>query len=333
MLASHFPLTCVAADARSAIGRETAVAAPRFRALCVAPSPRQEMAFEKISIDGERAGRYPTAVVRTLLAKHGKVVLKPRRGSGARGVVIASTMQDFDAWQAGAHQRDDYEVEEFIDGTMYSLNPMIIDGEVPFMGAVYYHPGMADGDFMNGTPCANCSVPPGPLVDKFVSFSADVARGLGMRDGVLHLECFVQASGDIVFCEAAARPGGGGTKRVLESQYAFQFSRAALLIEAGCGRAAVALVKPKDKIACVIGFRVGEQQGFVKCIATKDDLQFDWTTRIVFSTRQDAFVTASAHCGDFIVAVDFVADDIDDFKSKVETLNQRFSQRLVIAPP
>src|SRR5205823_3360212 len=73
----------------------------------------------------------------------------------------------------------------------------------------------------------------GPLHDRIVDFNRRVVAALGIISAVTHLEVFHEPDGDLVFCEIAGRPGGGGVDRLVEQAYGVNLVGAALRLECG----------------------------------------------------------------------------------------------------
>ena len=87
------------------------------------------------------------AQVESLLAKFGKLVVKPVCGMGARDVVFIENQAQLEAWYAEGKDTEEFEAEEFIDGVLYHVNAVVRDG-VPLLTArAVYVPGMGNIDF------------------------------------------------------------------------------------------------------------------------------------------------------------------------------------------
>jgi hypothetical protein len=73
----------------------------------------------------------------------------------------------------------------------------------------------------------------GPVRDALVRENELVLRILRMGSGVTHVEFFRRSSGDLVFCEAAARPGGGGIDDIVLRAYGVNLVRSAIELQCG----------------------------------------------------------------------------------------------------
>lgn len=273
------------------------------------------------------------AAVEHLLAKYHKMVAKPVDGLGSREVAFIHSRTELDAWyqEQGEEGLDGYEAEEYIDGVLYHVNAVVRDGKAMLTGSAIYMPGMANIDFTKGTPFVSVMVTDPQLKQRLEQHSDQVIEVLGLRQGVTHLECFVKADGEIVFCEVAVRPGGGGIVLMLEKQYGIHYGRAALLLEGGRGELVQLQAPQSDAVAALIGFRL-DSAGFVQRIATPDHFAEDWIHHVDISAAPGSFVARAGHCTDFVGLLIFSSQDRPQFERKHIELHQRFNAQLEIQP-
>lgn len=266
------------------------------------------------------------AAVRNLLAIHQRIVIKPVDGLGSRDVEFIDTPQGLAAWRERQDRLDAYEAEEYIDGVLYHLNAVVRDGMPVLTACAIYLPGMANIDFASGAPFVSVLVTDEELHERLRQFSDQVLAVLGMENGVTHLECFVKADNEIVFCETAARPGGGGIVLMIEAQYGINYARALLLLEGGRGD----LIAPDPahgRVAGLIGFR-NPDTGFIKRIAPRERFSEPWIRHVHLPVAAGGFVPAAAHCTDFIGLLIFNSRDRAEFEQKRIDLYQRFYAEL-----
>ena len=267
--------------------------------------------------------RVEAEAVRAMLAEHGKLVIKERKGFGSRGVTFVETMQDFESWIARQKRPEAYEVEEFISGPLYNVNAVVLDGRIAFLAVVFNRPGMADVDFSRGAPFVSHILPDGVLQDRFHAYAQQVRATLGLRNGIMHLECFLTPKDEIVFCEVAARPGGGGVMRLIEAQFGLNMARASLQIEMGLREDVLADVRRRPQIASFIGFRLASG-GFVRAMPETAALSRPWVDRVTFRKTVGDFAAPAAHCTDFVAHIDYRADDETSFADRADELDAAF---------
>lgn len=261
--------------------------------------------------------------VQTMLASHGKLVIKERKGFGSRGVTFVETMTAFDTWLAGQRRPQEFEIEEFISGPLYNVNAVVLEGRLAFVAVVFNQPGMADVDFSRGAPFVSHILPENDLHRRFHIYAERVLTTLGLQNGVMHLECFLTPGDEIVFCEVAARPGGGGVMRLIEAQFGLNMARASLQIEMGLREEVLATVRRRPEIACFIGFR-NAVSGFVRSMPDASAFAHSWVDRVTFRKTVGDFAAPAAHCTDFVAHVDYHAADADSFVTRAEDLDTAF---------
>jgi hypothetical protein len=144
-----------------------------------------------------------------LLARHGSIIVKPRAGMGSVGVQRVSSLAELRALDAaGLGSGGRYEAEEFIDGEMYHIDSIVVDGR-PVVGVPSLYLD-SNESFPVGGQNRTAVIDPGPSRRMLEAFNRQVLASLPWFSGVTHLEVFVGRDGLPVFCEVAGRPGGGG---------------------------------------------------------------------------------------------------------------------------
>ena len=135
----------------------------------------------------------------------GKTVVKPRRGASSEGVSIhedaRAALEHY--WSLPDHA--DYELEEFIEGTLHHADA-VVDGGLVHGLVVSRYIGNPAG-FAAGAPVATSQLPHEP---RYAAFTDDCVAALGITEGCIHLEFFETADGRLVFLEIANRVGGAG---------------------------------------------------------------------------------------------------------------------------
>lgn len=269
--------------------------------------------------------------VKALLTRHERIVIKPVDGMGSYGVVFADSVQDVADWYA-EHPTEvaRYEAEEFIDGPMYHVNAVVRDGQPIYTSAAAYLPGMAPVDFGVGAPLASVLLEDSPLQRRLLEFSDRVIEGLGLANGITHLECFVTPADEIVFCEIAARPAAGGIVRMTEARSGINYGRAAVLLALGLGDRIEVGRPPTTQTVGMLGFRV-PQATLIRRIATPADFGDDWIRYTRIDGEAGSLVAGAAHCTDFVGLFVFAAHDRVGFEQRLADLRGRFDSRLELA--
>ncbi|MDG4808721.1 hypothetical protein O7634_18405 [Micromonospora sp. WMMD1120] len=162
----------------------------------------------------------------------GRIVVKSRWGVGSSDVrIVGDIAQANEAARELERRSDGLEVEEFIDGTMYHCDAVVHDGQVLFSAVSEYI--AAPGQYGANSVAGSVLLEDGALKDAIRADNALVLRHLGLTCGVTHVEYFHTPAGRLVFCEAAARPGGGGIDDIVFRGTGVNLIRAAIELQSG----------------------------------------------------------------------------------------------------
>jgi len=162
----------------------------------------------------------------------GRQVIKPRLGLGSQqAYVVDSPATAREVWHNIGAPAGEYEIEQFIAGDMFHVDGIVQHGQILHASVGRYH--ARPGAFAPGAMAGSYLLPDGELARRIVDVHARVVAGLRLESGVTHLEVFHTPEDELVFCEIAARPGGGGIDRMILRRYGVHLREAAIRIEAG----------------------------------------------------------------------------------------------------
>ncbi|WP_186315867.1 ATP-grasp domain-containing protein [Catellatospora sichuanensis] len=226
----------LAAELRAHFG----LAGPRYDAIL--PFRDKCLMKEKLIAAGVRApafGRYDIEAAQANPAEYFRAItdavglpfiLKPVDGNSADGVFKISSWEDYAAVPAelGRH----YEYEEFILGTMYSVNFVSKDRRAVFGGVTEYL--VNSTEVQNGRVNVDINlIDADPRVARMLAFGESALAALGWPDGASHLELFLTAEDELVFLEVAARFKGLAGLAAMQQHYGVALVNLALELEAG----------------------------------------------------------------------------------------------------
>ncbi|MFD9514441.1 ATP-grasp domain-containing protein [Streptomyces mirabilis] len=159
-------------------------------------------------------------------------VIKRRDYVGAMDIhVVHSAEHALQVWDQLAPDPGRYEIETYVDGDLYHCDAVVHNATVAFASSARYT--VKPGDFRRGGMGGSTLTPPGPLRDRIYQLNAQVISALGLQDGVTHLEVFHTPDDELVFCEVAARPGGGFIDLMNRRAHGVNLTELAILLEAG----------------------------------------------------------------------------------------------------
>lgn len=167
-----------------------------------------------------------------LLDKYGKVVVKPHSGAGSVDIHFVETVQDLERFMSRvpSHQLERFEVEEFIDGRVCHVDALTVAGEV--VAATAGRALTPTTSWETLSEYRDAEFPPGPELEALLSFNRQVLLAYPDFSGVTHMDVILTSEGP-VFCEIAARFGGGGIAPSFQFQTGINPAAAMIAVQTG----------------------------------------------------------------------------------------------------
>lgn len=221
-------------------------------------------------------------------------ILKPTDSAGSMGVVKITGYDEFAALP-GDFGRP-YEYEEFIEGTMYSVNIVSDRGRSVFAGVTEYL--VNSMEIPAGKVNADINlIDSDPRVARMTAFGEQALDALGRLDGASHLELFRTADDELVFLEVGARFKGMAGLAAMQRNYAVALVNLAFEIESGI------VSRPDDgeQIYCFDGV-VPKGRGVIEELLEprlESDVEMTWTVRVGEEIQHGTSLLANA--GTFLV--------------------------------
>lgn len=222
-------------------------------------------------------------------------ILKPTDAAASEGVRKISSRDEFDALPADLGRA--FEYEEFVDGTMYSVNIVSADGTTAFGGVTEYLVNSLE--VPGGKVNADINlIDSDPRVARMVTFAEQALNALGRLDGGSHLELFHTAEDELVFLEVGARFKGMAGLAAMQRNYGTAFVNLAFEIESGVKS------HPYDgeQIYCFDGV-IPKKQGTVRELIAPDlESDVDVTWKVEVGEQIEASNSLLANGGTFLVS-------------------------------
>ncbi len=148
-----------------------------------------------------------------MLTRHPTVVLKPLSSMGSIGVEIATTEEQIRSW-VGEHTDQAFLVEEFMDGREYSVEALLVSGEVAYENITAKTTTTAPYrvELAHDVPA---QLEPA-VADRMRATLREVVRSMGMGTGLVHLE-LIDRGGVPHIVEIATRTPGDYLLDVIEA--------------------------------------------------------------------------------------------------------------------
>lgn len=161
------------------------------------------------------------------------LIIKPRNSVGSRGIYKVFSLADFLTFYA--HCKDDsctYEVEEFIEGTLYHCDFALQKKQFYFEAASEYT--WPNADFQMGKNLGSIPLlPNNPLSKRIIDFGKKTLNAFDLPDGCFHLELFISSLDEMIFLEVGARPPGLFSVPVYQKTFGINLYDIDFLIQIG----------------------------------------------------------------------------------------------------
>jgi len=267
-------------------------------------------------------------IVQFMAFHPGRVVVKPRGGSGSSGVYVLDTVEDAAAL-ADVVAGEPYEVEEFVDGVLHHVDAFRVSG-VAVAGVASRYTGQGCLEHWTDAPFGSRTLDAAdPLSHKLVQETWRLVDALPSPDTVaVHAEFFVTDAGDVVLCEVAARIGGGPIPRMLRHVLGIDPRELWLRVECGLrvdldtvsahvrtaplaafygvpprlGRIVKVPERPQETIDFVVNTQVGDEWDYARYLHRKSaDFLASW----VVTDSDDASLSRTLHATAAAVSAGF----------------------------
>lgn len=201
-------------------------------------------------------------------------ILKPVDGNSADGIYKVESVGDHADIPPDLGRP--YEYEEFIDGTIYSVNIVSRNRRSLVAGVTEYL--VNSSAVREGRVNADINlIETDPRVPRMISFAEDALDALGRPDGASHLELFRTASDELIFLEVAARFKGLAGVAAMQRNYGVALVNLAFEIEAGLA----SHPWPDEQVYCFDAV-IPKQRGVIERLtepAIESEFSITWKVR------------------------------------------------------
>lgn len=258
-------------------------------------------------------------------------ILKPATETGAKGVVV---IKNFDQLYKQmdkflpTYREGEILLEEFIEGNVYHIDGIVKNGESAICWPSIYISSCLE--------MVNKIVPLGwhllestnPLTTKLVEYTQKVVKELpSPKDFIYHVEAFINKYGEIVFCEAASRPGGGGINEDWIESFGINLFEDHIRCQAGLYNDLPKLQEPKS----ITGWMLfPKKQGIVKRVPEKGP-EFPWILRSFTCVKEGEHLNNPNYVLDFIFRGQIKAETEKEFNEYASILTSWVNENFEIS--
>lgn len=276
------------------------------------------------------------AQLREFAAEQGlPVVVKPRDSAGSVGVrvlrdtaAMEALIADPEAWRISAGGVGML-AEGFVEGTMYHVDGIVLDGRIAAAWPSVYHYRLGDFALTPGPRLDVALDRDDPMGKRVMDFTEDVVRALPTpQHTTFHAEVFHTPDDRLVLCEIASRNGGALISAVLRTMFGVHFPEA--WVRASCD-APVPIPRDgtrmrPDRLAGEVTFL--KRRGLVRAIP--DEVPFDWVTAYETPLRPGMWSPGPAASADFMAAMVAYGDTRAEVESRLHEVSRWFLDALDI---
>jgi biotin carboxylase len=157
---------------------------------------------------------------------------KPINSAGSLGTARLNTLDALRHWADHTHQETQYEIDEFIEGTLYHIDTLCAGGQIITTQVGEYAYPMAD--FFKHRATGSIHLPQAhPVTQQLTELNRTILNAMDFcYQGSTHLEVFIDPTGQAVFLEIAGRTPGCWIPQLYQTRLGFDWVAAHLRIQA-----------------------------------------------------------------------------------------------------
>lgn len=227
------------------------------------------------------------------------VVVKDRKNSGGRNVVIAKTLEELRPLLAPQRL-----YEQFVDAAEGSIESFVENGKIIFSSITEYHT----------TKIANI-VPAGyqsDEIERIKSLNNKVIKDLKIKWGLTHLEYYRTFNGEL-FGEVALRPPGGYIMELIKGAY--DFDPWEVFVKLELGLPVENLPTAPKRVCGTVLLHPGE--GVVKSISKPDKLEYPTLLKASIKVKKGDQIQARHGVGEDVGHCVFSAEKYIDVNKDI----------------
>jgi len=230
------------------------------------------------------------------------VVVKDRKNSGGRNVVMAKTVKELRPLLAPQRL-----YEQFIDAAEGSIESFVENGQIIFSSMTEYHTNKVANIVPAGYPPYE--------VEAIQSLNAKVIKSLNIKWGLTHLEYYRDKKG-LLFGEVALRPPGGYIMELIKCAYGFDPWEVFVKIELGLPVEKLS-TEPVQVCGAVL---LHPGAGTVKQVSQPSKLNYPTLSKAIIKVKKGDSIKPREGVGESVGRCFFSANQYADVKDDIDKL-------------
>ncbi|SFX57131.1 ATP-grasp domain-containing protein [Thermoactinomyces sp. DSM 45891] len=262
------------------------------------------------------------------IQKHGyPVIVKPIDGVGSCHTVIIKDRDDLMTFLSkglAVH----LEVEKFIEGDMYTVDGLVINGEMVLCWPSKYINGCLafQDELFNGGYLLESE---NPLLPRLVEFTQKLLKALPTpKNTSFHAEVFHTPHDELVLCEIASRTGGGFIREKIIQGFGIDLVKLSVQAQCGLVEQVSASLSNVPKLEMLGGYLlVPAKKGVLKEMPA-DPLP-EWVTQYKVTAHCGQKFNEISSSGDYIAKVLIKGESEAQVQNRIDELAMWFENRVI----
>ncbi|MCX7545168.1 ATP-grasp domain-containing protein [Marinicella gelatinilytica] len=230
------------------------------------------------------------------------VVVKDRKNSGGRNVVIVKTVEELRPLLATQRL-----YEQFIDAAEGSIESFIENGQIIFSSITEYHTNKVANIVPAGYPEAE--------LEAIRTLNTQVIKSLNIKWGLTHLEYYRDKKGQL-FGEVALRPPGGYIMELIKCAYDFDPWEVFVQIELGLPVENL----PANPVRTCGAVLLHPGEGIVKTVTLPNKTDYPTLSKATIKVTKGDRIKPRDGVGESVGRCFFSADQYDDVSKDISKL-------------
>ncbi|SDU44253.1 acetyl-CoA carboxylase biotin carboxylase subunit family protein [Stappia sp. ES.058] len=258
--------------------------------------------------------------VRDLLARHGRIVVKPRDGMGSAGVHVVETRRELEERiEVAGNRAKDQLAAQYLENREFHVEAVTVGDRVVFAECFEYigHPLR----FRDLATRRGVTVRDDTLAARILALNASALEAVALRNGVSHLECFLTPDGQLYFGEVAGRPGGSGISECVSGLWGIDTGACGALLEVGLP----VELKPEARFPAGGWIAIYPRAGRLQEVSPLSVFTDDWVTHAEILCQPGQQLVAPIMSGASIARFSVGGDTPGHVRERLEEISQRFT--------